>query len=230
MSISVLCPSRNNPEALSMAAISCFDNARGSDTEFVAVVDHDDPQLLTYISASRSGWWKILIVPEGESGNMNLALNYAAADAALTERIIGFVGDDHRFRTPGWDLLVEEALDLGGLAYGDDLAQHQALPTAVFISSGIVKALGWFGLPGARHLYLDNTWRTLGEGAGCLYYLPNVVIEHLHPAHNKAVPWDENHRRVNTGEMYQHDSLVYAAWLESQAARDIETVRLALKP
>jgi len=205
-----------------------------------AVIDLDDRSLGDYRDIIRDKGLLTVEVPAEAGGNMNRALNWAVGGSdetgvqppdPLTDEfgIIGFIGDDHRFRTPGWDLLVEDALDLGGIAYGDDLAQRQALPTQVFISSKIVEALGWMGLPGAKHLYLDNAWRTLGEGAGCLYYLSNVVIEHLHPAHNPSVPWDENHRRVNTKEMYEHDAQVYAKWLEHQASIDIQIVREVLR-
>ena len=230
MSIAVLCPSRGNPGALFEAAFSCTSNAMDEETRFIPVVDEDDPLIERYFAFNEDTSLPIMVVPRDQVGNMNLAMNYAALKVADDYDIVGFVGDDHRFRTQGWDRVIGKVLadEGGGFAYGDDRAQHEALPTQVFITSPIIKALGWMGLPGARHLYLDNTWRMLGERADCLLYLPDIVIEHLHPAHNPDIPWDDNHRRVNTGEMYDHDRRVYEAWLADGAEEDIAKVKAAI--
>ena len=229
MSIAVLCPSRGNPNAVFEAAFSFKSTAMNPDSWFIAVVDEDDPLIDTYFAFNEDVSIPIEVVPRGKVGNMNLALNYAATKYAEHHDIIGFVGDDHRFRTTGWDRVIDHVLtnEGGGLAYADDLAQREQLPTQVFISSPIIKALGWMGLPGARHLYLDNTWRMLGERADCLFYLPDIVIEHMHPAYGKA-KWDENHTRVNSEEMYAHDREVFEQWLATTAEQDIERVRSAL--
>ena len=82
-------------------------------------------------------------------------------------------------RTQGWDRLLLEALDkLGGegIVYGNDLHQGEALPTAPVISSGIVGALGWMMEPSLKHMHVDDVWRDLGRAAGCLAYVPEVVI------------------------------------------------------
>jgi hypothetical protein len=95
------------------------------------------------------------------------------------------------------------------------------------MSASIVEALGWMGLPGCHHLYIDNAWRSLGDATKSLFYMPDVVIEHMHPAGGKA-EWDEGHRRVNTEAMYSHDRAVYESWLDGSMSEDIERVRSAL--
>lgn len=226
MSLVVLCPSRNNPAALIEAATSFAATVTGPSTFFIGVVDFDDPKLEEYVAKATSSGTMLMQVPPGSAGSMNAAMNWAAEHWSQEADIVGFIGDDHRFRTKGWDRAIEMVLkgQGGGFAYADDLAQRENLPTQVFISSDIIRALGWMGLPGARHLYLDNTWKQLGDGAGCLYYIPDIVIEHLHPAYGKGT-WDENHIRVNSEEMYSHDRAIYEAWLETKAAEDIERVR-----
>jgi len=229
MSLVVLCPSRNNPAALIEAATSFAATVTGPSTFFIGIVDFDDPKLEEYIAKTTSDGIMLMQVPEGESGSMNAAMNWGARIWAEDADIVGFIGDDHRFRTKGWDRVVEMVLNGqgGGLVYADDLAQRENLPTQVFISSNIIRALGWMGLPGARHLYLDNTWKYLGDEAGCLYYIPDIIIEHVHPAYGKAT-WDENHVRVNSKEMYDHDRAIYETWLQAKAAEDIELVRSTL--
>lgn len=223
MSIIVLCPSRGNPGAARAAFESFADTKMLNSSIFVTVVDETDPQRVEYTDSPR------LVVPAASCGNMNLALNYAAKIYASEADILGFVGDDHRFRTQGWDRVISQILggSGGGYLYADDLAQREQLPTQVFVTSAIVRALGWFGLPDARHLYLDNTWKLLGEAADCLYYVPDLVIEHMHPAYGKG-DWDENHVRVNSQDNYDHDRQVYEAWLASDFESDVERVRSAL--
>lgn len=226
MAIAVLCPSRGNPKALNEALASFHDTVMDAETRFIAVLDENDPMLAEYIVATL---WDYIQVPESESGNMNLALNYAAIQTVEKYDIVGFIGDDHRFRTKGWDRIVKKVLSDagGGFLYGNDLYMGDYLPTQVFISSPIIRALGWMGLPGARHLYLDNTWKYLGENTDSLYYLPDIVIEHMHPVAGKG-EWDENHKRVNTDEMYAHDRGVYNEWVKSFAPTDVEKVRAAI--
>ena len=213
--IRVLCPSRGNPAAAHDAADALTATAVLPTTSFLAVTDEDDPLHVQYDMPQ-------LIVPTAAGGNMNNALNYAALREAAD--IIGFIGDDHRFRTKGWDATIEATLARPGIAYGDDLGQHEALPTAVFISRVIVQALGWYGLPGAYHLYLDDTWKRLGEEAGCLHYLPDVIIEHMHPAFGKGV-WDANHILAQNAARIAHDYAIYQAW---DSAPDVARVRAVL--
>jgi hypothetical protein len=228
--ITVLCPTRGNPTALREAYFSFRDTAMERSSRFVAVVDESDPLLGDYVTICEDTVdLRIDLVPRDVSGSMNAALNYAAMRWVDRCWVLGFIGDDHRFRTKGWDRTINTVMAEtgGGFVYGNDLFQGEALPTEVFISSKIVSALGWFGLPGAKHLYLDNTWKLLGDRADCLYYLPDVVIEHMHPAAGKG-DWDANHVRVNAPEIYSHDSHVYDQWMRSDMDAAEATVRKAL--
>lgn len=192
-----------------------------SDSRIAYVVD-DDEDVAQYDGLP------ILVVPR--TGSMNGALQAAVDLINETEDVdyYGFVGDDHRFRTSGWDRRIMEVLDAqgGGFAYGNDMNRTD-IPTEVFVSACIVQKLGYFGLRGCHHLYLDDAWRVLGDGADCLYFLPNIVIEHVHPAYGKA-EWDENYKRVNSAEMYSHDRDVFQTWLQTRSEYDIETVRRAI--
>lgn len=223
-SLLVLCPSRGRPDA-AVATNETFTKTRANSwrTSLKFVLDADDPTAERYSDLST-----IVLEPD-RTGNMVKALNSAAIDVAPFYDIVGFVGDDHRFRTTGWDDAIREAIaNLGsGFVYANDLAQRENLPTQVFISSNILLALGWMGLPSCHHLYIDNAWKVLGSNLDRMRYLPNVVIEHLHPAYGKG-EWDEGHVRVNTGEMYHHDAMAFEAWMRSGAMEDIARARAAL--
>lgn len=161
------------------------------------------------------------------------ALNASVIDALQEwphELAFGFVGDDHRFRSTGWDeKFIATLTDQPGFVYGNDLFWPKGeIPTQIFISSGILASLGWMGLPGCTHLYIDNAWRELGEATQSIRYHPEVVIEHMHPAGGKA-EWDEGHLRVNSEAMYNHDAEAFAAWRESeQFALDVAAVQRGL--
>jgi hypothetical protein len=212
MSLLVLCPSKGRPAAAFETWQSFVATRRLIDTQLVFILNDDEDvreYQVPYVTVPRREW-------------MNEVLQ-SAVDRLLEEEapsILGFIGDDNRFRTDGWDQRVTEVLAGGDLARSD-------IPTHVFVTTPIVRALGYFGLKTARHLYIDNAWKVLGEGAGCLHYMPDVVIEHLHPFFGKGT-MDESYRASNSDEMYIHDRTVFATWLEFYAEGDIAKVRSAL--
>jgi hypothetical protein len=224
MSVLVVCPSRGRPDAAAELQRT-FEATRAlPDTGLVFALDADDPTLGGYAESSRG--LTLHVGPPVEMG-MNGALNEAtkallSADADV--EVAGFVGDDHRFRTPRWDV---EILDLlrshPGVAFADDRNWHEKLPTMWFISRRIVGAFG-MGLGTLRHLYIDNYWLELAGGAGCLTYLPDVVIEHMHPAYGKG-NWDEGYRRVNSEEMYSVDRGAFELWKSQRKPQDVQALR-----
>ena len=180
-------------------------------TRLVLVIDTDDPS--EYVNPIGD----ILRVPP--SNGMRRAVNAAFA-AYPDEDWYGVIGDDNRFRTPGWDARIESE---SGIVYGDDLFQHERIPTAWFVEGRIVRALGWLGLPMSDHLYLDNAWQALGEHMECLHYLPDVVIEHLHPYAHKA-EWDDLYRSRNSVDEYTRDRAGFDTWVRTQLPTDIRRI------
>jgi len=222
MSLIVVTPSRGRPQKALESYEKFLEYKSLEDTKMVFVVDKDDDTFDEYVKTMVP-----IVSYDHSGGGMGPPMNAAAADLAPMYEIVGFLGDDHRFRTRYFDEQIETALAGGGFAYGNDLARKD-IPTQVFITSDIIQALGYFCLPGAYHLYLDNTWADLGNGAECLYYLPDTIIEHAHAFYGKA-QMDEGYERVNHPSMYQHDAQIYRKWVESgQRERDIETVRKCL--
>lgn len=218
--LTVLMPSRGR-EAQAREAYAAFMATKTlPDTKMLIVLDWNEPGYAdlptTHIGTHQSG--------HGMGPALNAGLDYVTAD------IIGFVGDDHRFRTTGWDAAITAANEAlgGGIVYGNDLLRGEELPSQVFIDARIVRALGWMALPGAHHLFLDDTWRELGHAIGRLTYLPDVHIEHMHPTAGKA-EWDENYARVNAGSMYEHDAEFFHEWMHNGIARDAERVTEALR-
>ncbi len=80
------------------------------------------------------------------------------------------------------------------------------------------------GLPTLRHLYIDDYWKTFAGPVGCLYYLPDIIIEHMHPLAGKG-QWDEGYKRVNDESVYSADREALEAWRATQMDADIERLR-----
>jgi len=151
---------------------------------------------------------------------MNGTLNAAAVEYADQYRYIGFMGDDHRPRTFGWDERIVEELNYSHVVYGNDLLQGESLPTAVFMRSEIVQKLGYMAPPELIHLYLDNFWLELGR-ATSMRYLGDVTIEHLHPYAGKA-EWDASYLEVNDQALYEHDRLAFENYMATRFQEDLE--------
>lgn len=235
MNLVVVIPSRGRPDAARDAFLAIRETAARVSTRVVIAVDADDPTLPGYRSAVRSVSHPAigidppqLVVLEGdETGNLVRATNTLSLRVAREDPrcVIGNLGDDHRARTPGWDRAVLEALATPGIAYGDDGLQGENLPTAPFISAEIVLALGWYALPSCVHMFVDDAWKSLGEGLGVLRYLPGVSIEHMHPGAGKG-EMDEHYLRADAST--ERDRRAFAEWVATYRDADLAAVRDAL--
>jgi len=155
---------------------------------------------------------------------MGGTLNLLATKYANKYEYLGFMGDDHRPRTQGWDVKLCQAIgNKPGVAYGNDLLQGANLPTAVVLSSEIVQRIGYMVPPTLIHMYMDNFWRDFGDKLGNLQYLPDVILEHLHYLAGKAVN-DLQYQEVNASHVYENDRIAYALYQSGQFDKDIHKV------
>lgn len=220
--LTVVVPSRGRPEQASELCEAFAKTCTGS-TKLVFVVDDDDPDVLRYKAYVDGACAHVFTAA---SRNMVEALNWAARVNSGTFAV-GFMGDDHRPRTVGWDTSYIDTLhELGtGVVFGDDLLQSEKLPTQCALTSDIIRTLGYMAPPELHHMYVDNFWRDLGEAAGCIRYLPDVVVEHLHPAAGKA-EWDDGYRRVNNPTRYAADGAAYGTYrMNGSLDADVAKVR-----
>lgn len=232
----VIVPSRGRPGA-AVELAEAFRLTCTADTQLLLALDSNDLTRPAYpaglhiktVGGVSAGWSTEVGVIVTESRSMVEALNLAVQDLLVggpQPFAIGFMGDDHRPRTRGWDeAYLTELHKLGtGMVYGNDLLQGGNLPTQIAMTSDIPRALGYMAPPCLTHLYVDNYWRNLGQRAGCLSYLKDVTVEHVHPVTGK-VEWTPGHRRVNTQEMYNADSHAYNAYVAAgHLAEDVETL------
>lgn len=219
----IVIPSRGRPQAIAELH-AAFEATTAGCSELVVALDLDDPTAAEY-PRGLDGLRYVV----GRRNGFAPRLSHEAVKEARSAFAVGSWGDDHRPRTRGWDDQILGALeDLGsGIAYGDDLLQGEALPTAAHLTSDIIETLGWMTPPGLAHLYVDNFWLDLGRDIDRIRYLPDVVIEHMHPAAGKA-EWDDLVRNANTPEAYNADRVAYEAYKRDRMAVDVERLRALL--
>lgn len=200
-------------------------------------IDDDDPWLDAY--KTELGRMDDVRYSISERRRMVGTLNEVACAFADQYSYLGFMGDDHRPRTRGWDRRLVEALShhqtvhawssiealremrvpRTGLAYGNDLLQGATMPTAVVMTSDIVRALGYMAPPSMKHLCVDLVWKDWGEAIDRLTYLDDVIIEHMHPANGKAAN-DVGYEEVNNSAQVQADSQAYHDYRDGGGLRD----------
>jgi hypothetical protein len=219
----VVVPSRGRPENAERLAQAFKDT--GAEADLYIVIDNDDPKWNEY---AKSENYKKLPA-DNKTGGCAKSLNTGAVlllditKYPLYDYFV-FMGDDHLPRTPGWDKAFIQALGTNtGIVYGDDLLQGANLPTAYGMTRDLVNELRGMTFPGCIHLFFDNFVKQLGLDLEYLKYLPDVIIEHIHPAAGK-VEMDEGYARVNAPKMFEQDLLTLQRYLS-----DMEYAELVRK-
>lgn len=227
----LIIPSRGRPQAALLAAESALSRADIATTAVWIAVDgaHDTEQHHAYLEIPAALAANVHVHTSPTHRGLVGTLNYRAAQVARTQLMkdhrcdrgdgcqrvthIGFMGDDHRVRTDGWDRTLAEAAGEWGIAYGNDLLRGAELPTSVMMSADIIRVLGKMCPAELWHMYCDDYWKALGSELGRLAYLPDVVIEHLHPAAGKAQV-DESYHQTNNPEVFSRDAAAWDAYIQ----------------
>jgi len=214
MKMCVVVPSRGRPENAERLAQAFKDT--NTEADLYVIIDNDDPKWNEY---AKSENYKKLPA-DNKTGGCAKSLNTGAVyllditKFPLYDYFV-FMGDDHIPRTQGWDKAFIQALGQNtGIVYGDDLLQGANLPTAFGMSRDLVNELRGMTFPGCVHLFFDNFVKQLGLDLEYLKYLPDVIIEHLHPVAGKA-EMDEGYARVNQPKWYENDLLTLQKYLGS---------------
>lgn len=223
-----LCPTRGNPDRALRMVQSFYDTIHRIGTEVILVVDKDDPTLPEYYAIpakmvdAKVGYGVRRqdppLIMEVEGGSLTKATNEAVARVAHEDVIIGHVGDDHVFVTPGWDTFIRDALlKEPGVAYAWD--KHSSCWASAWWTNAIViRTLGWLALPGSRHLTIDDAFMDIGA-ATRLTFLRDVIIQHA---------WDPRSKVFYEPERRKQENENYRRWLDEDFNADMARVREAL--
>jgi hypothetical protein len=230
----VIVPSRGRPESVARVAEAWRNTAAHADATLVFAIDGDDPRHADYFDQDLPDIGAVQVqfmafpqwMPMVPKLNACAVAAAGASGAGVQWGGIAFMGDDHLPRTEHWVGMLLAALDqLGtGIVYGRDGIQNERLPTWWAMTPDIVRTLGRMVPADVEHLYCDNAIKDLGEKAGCLRYLPDVLIEHMHPVAGKAA-MDDGYARVNRQEQYAKDKTSYRNWCTAQLPMDAGIVR-----
>lgn len=223
----MIVPSRGRPHNIAELHDAWSDTTTGAAGLLVAA-DDDDPTLPDYREVCAACGIELTVGPRLR---MVPTLNKVAVERAPRHFALGFMGDDHRPRTPGWDAAYLDALrDLGtGYVYGDDLLAGERLPTQWAQTSDVVQALGAMVPAPVQHLWADNQIYDLGHTIGRIRYLPDVIVEHVHPLAGKAAE-DDGYREVNAPKVFESDRRIYAHWYEHDMPAAVEKLRALIGP
>lgn len=215
----VLVPSRGRPRNVERLVRACALTCT-ADTRLHFGFDEDDPHLEAGVKAAAGH--KATVLPR-----MGLVAwtNHLAAKHAGYCDALGSLGDDMVPLTHGWDTRLLDALaKTPGIAYPND-RRRTDIPEAPFLSSRVAAALGHFFNPVFDHWFGDKALGDVGRLAGCLTYLPDVIVDHRHPTLPGGDPHDQTYE--DAAHQLNADLVAYSRWRLFKMPADVEAVRQA---
>ena len=227
--LAILVPSRGRPKSVTRLTEACKDTC-GLDYQLCWAFDEDDPHLTENLE--RANWTARPYTWTAPRKGLAEWTNIMWRELEGEFRWYASIGDDHVPLTHGWDKQLCGVLDQkgGGFSYcwnghEQDIPNY---PEMCVVSGEILSGLGWFAEPSMAHYCIDVVWRDLGDAANCLYYLPDVTLEHRHwafPGPNAGARddtyWDE-------AESGRQDVQAHTTWKTERMAADVAKVLAAL--
>jgi len=206
--------------------LKSFNETKSEGTDIVVYISECDPRLEEYKKTLKDVNHII-----GKRLPISHVYNYCSS-LFPDYQYYGEVCDDHIYITNNWDdILIKEIEKNGGwgCAFGWGMIHPKEvnLPQAAIISGNIIKALGFFSTPLITSAYNDRFAQDLFGALGCLYYRPDVIVEHRHVLNNKA-QMDDNYRWVLSSETLEIGKKQYELWRATEMQNDIGRIRKAI--
>lgn len=174
--------------------------------------------------------WEIIRAPWDMAECMRFVLrNYPDED------FYGWIADDMRPRTQGWDTQLEAAAGRWGLATcRDNLFDHSPhfrktlLCGAMCWGGDLVRGIGFWALPGVNQGAIDDLWSQImrdGLGTG-LTFMKDVLVEHLHWRNGSRLQdATDNHKRDGVDRIKKDFKIAKDWWKSEEAQRLLSSVR-----
>lgn len=210
MKILTICPTYNRQKLLK-EMINSWSNTITSNNTLILGVDIGDPSIAEYPKDVN----KIICKHKSTVTEIinSIWVQYPDYD------FYHITNDDVIYHTLGWDTKLTNILNEkgGGIAYGDDMFQGINLPTFPFISANIVKAVRYLQQSSLIRYCGDTVWHDIGYKCGCLFYLGEVKIEHMHKLAGKG--------EIDVDmDIFQKDWHSYIKWATTEAKYDVMRV------
>ena len=208
--ISILTPTRKRPKQLARMVRSAWETALNPPEIVVYIDDNDNSYDLSHPVNDGIGALDVKIV---DGPRILLTDTWNKCYEVSTGDILLQGNDDIIFRTPRWDVMVEEEFekccDKILMVHGDDLGcQHESFGAHCFVHRKWVEAVGFFIAPWFSSDFGDTVLNFAANQLDRRRYLP-MAIEHQHFIFGKAVV-DEttkdrltNHVRDNPEQIYE---------------------------
>ena len=128
--------------------------------------------------------WSIITFEDnrGVCGAMNWAFEqFPRAD------FYALVCDDEFVFTEQFDLKLIEAAGRWNIAHGNDGWQSETrIHTYATWGGELIRAVGWWSLPGLWHWYFDDCWELIASEFGLRRFCRDVLTEHRHYTAGRA--------------------------------------------
>ena len=179
--------------------------------------------------------WKIHYEPKW--GSIAASMRYCRKRFPRATQY-GWLADDQFPRTEGWDKRLEKAAGDWFVSCGRDFWLSElnwrhptggpCFTAGLCWGREIIRAAGWWALPGVYQGGIDGAWNDLAGLLGLTRYLHDVVIEHMTWKLDKRAK-DENDEWVRGGEnIVGADMDVYYRWVAERRDEQAEDIRRAL--
>lgn len=213
----LIVPSRGRPQNIKRLCEALLKTK--ADVDLIVGIDLDDPTEPEYQGLMRQYGFKLRVSVERK--RFAATVNSIALDYYQDYKYLAWMGDDHVPVTEHWDEYYRTSLSEVevGVVYGNDLVMGKEIATQLAFTSNIVGALGYAIPEGFIHLFVDNYFMELGVAVGNLIYLPDVIVQHLHPCAGQAEE-DLTYKEANSPEHWSNDERVFREYLANQLPVD----------
>ena len=219
----VIVPTRGRKAQLDRL-LESFRETVSEGTDLLAVLDPDDEA--TYEGMD---WGNALHAVLAPRGTLSEKLNQVAKAMTGQYGALMFCGDDHVFRTPGWDAAMLALLaEMGGNGWVyPHTVRRSDVPEVWLASASVTATLGWFFPPHVSHFYGDNMIAELGKRSGLIRYCPSAVVEHLHYQTTPGVEHDATYKEAEEAHGTA-DMAAYQQWRADTMPFEVARLRRAL--
>lgn len=193
--ISILAPTRKRPKNIIRLVDSILNTVSDiQNIELLVYIDDDDEDSIPALQYAAER-----ISVNAVQGNKLIGSQmYNELGKLAQGEIIMFAADDIVFRTKNWDIIVQKEFDKFEdkilFIYGNDGYQNGRIGTHGFIHRYWVDIVGYVLPPQLASSYTDEWVTELAIRANRKLYLPDLIVEHFHPANGKA-PNDETYQK-----------------------------------
>lgn len=220
--ISIIAPTRKRPQNVTRLVDSIVNTVSNiQNVELLVYIDDDDEDSIPALQAAAER-----VNVNAVQGNKLIGSQMYNEMGKLAQGdIIMFAADDIVFGTPNWDAIVQQEFDKYEdkilLVYGNDGFQNGRIATHGFVHRHWIELVGYVLPPKLASAYTDEWVTDLAIRAGRKCYLPNLIVEHMHPAAGKA-PTDETYtKRIEVAG----DIGAYYTSLEGERAQDAQKLK-----